>query len=53
MAYMANGSGLAMALAEAVFRKEIKFHFCKEQVINKSASVIFGLVRLFIFSYNR
>ena len=30
-----------------------KFHFCKRQVINKSASVILGLIRLIILSYNR
>ena len=53
MAYRANGSGLAMVLAGPVFLKEIIFHFCKKQVTSKSASVILGLVRLFIFSYNR
>ena len=33
--------------------EKIKVHFYKKQVIKKSASVIFGLVRLIILSYNR
>ena len=38
-------------LAGPVFLKvKIKFHFYKRQVINKSACVIFGLVRLIILS---
>ena len=32
---------------------KIKFQFYIKQVINKSASVIFGLVRLTILSYDR
>ena len=39
--------------AAPVFSKVKKFHFYKKQVINKSASMIFGLVRLSILSYNR
>ena len=36
-------------LAGPVFLKvKIKYHFYKKQAINKSASVIFGLVRLII-----
>ena len=30
-----------------------KIHFYKKQEINKSAGVIFGLVRLIVLSYNR
>ena len=41
-------------LAEPLlFKVKIKFHFCKKQVINRSASVIFRLVRLIILLYNR
>ena len=32
---------------------KMKFNFYKKQVIDKSASEIFGLVRLIILSYNR
>ena len=32
--------------------KKIKVHFYKKQVIKKSASVIFGLVRLILLGYN-
>ena len=43
-----------LVLARPVFLKvKIKFHFYIKQVINKSVSVIFGLVRLSILSYNR
>ena len=39
-------------LAGPVFLKvEMKFHFYKKQVVNKGASMIFGLVRLLILSY--
>ena len=33
--------------------KKIIFHFYKKEVINKSSSVTFELVRLIILSYNR
>ena len=48
-------NGLAApALAGSIFLKvKIKVHFYKKQLIKKSASVIFGLVRLIILSYNR
>ena len=36
-----------------LFKVKINFHFCKKQVINRSASVIFRLVRLIILLYNR
>ena len=32
---------------------KIKFHFCKKQVMNRNASVIFRFVRLIILLYNR
>ena len=50
-----NGTGLAApVLAGPVFLKvKIKFHFYKNRVISKSTSVIVGLVRLIILSYNR
>ena len=32
---------------------KIIFHFFEMQVINKSASVILGLIRITILSYNR
>ena len=35
-----------------LFKVKIKFHFCKKQVMNRSASVIFRLVRLIILLYN-
>ena len=36
-----------------LFMVKVKFHFCKKQVVNRSASVIFRLVRLIILLYNR
>ena len=36
-----------------LFKVKIKFHFCKKQVMNRSASVIFRLVRLITLLYNR
>ena len=44
----ASGNGpAALILAAPVFLKiKINFHFCKKQVVNKSASVIIDLVRL-------
>ena len=52
---MAGGNvPAALVLAGPVFLKvKMKFNFYKKQVINKGASVIFGLVRLIILSYNR
>ena len=45
-----NGQA-APVLAGPVFLKvKIKFNFFKKKVINKSTSVIFGLVRLVILS---
>ena len=32
---------------------KMKLHFCKKQAINRSASMIFRLVRLIILLYNR
>ena len=51
----AGGNGpAAPVLAGPVFLKvKVKFHFYNKQVINITASVIFGLVRLIILSYNR
>ena len=44
----------APILARPVFLKvKIKVHLYKKQLIKKSASVIFGVVRLIILSYNR
>ena len=50
-----SGNGLAApVLAGPVFLKvKMKFNFYKKQVINKSSSVIFVLVKLTILSYNR
>ena len=55
MVFRAGGNGLAApVLAGPVFLKvKMKFNFYKKQVINKSASVIFVLVKLTILSYNR
>ena len=36
-----------------LFKVKIKCYFCKKQVMNRSASVIFRLVRLIILLYNR
>ena len=51
----ASGGGLAApVLARPVFLKvKINFHFYKKQLINKSASMIFGFDRLNILSSNR
>ena len=51
----AGGIGpAAPVLAGPVFLKvKTKFHFCKRQVINKSASVILKLIKAIILSYNR
>ena len=35
-----------------LFKVKIKFHFCKKQVMNRNASVVFRLVRLIILLYN-
>ena len=44
----------APVLARPVFLKvKMKVHFYKKEVINKSASVVLGLVRLIILSNNR
>ena len=53
--YRAGGIGpAALVLAGPVFLKvKTKFHLCKRQVINKSASVILGLIKAIILSYNR
>ena len=51
----ADGSSpAAPVLATPDFVKiKLKFHFYKTQVMSKSASVNFGVVRLIILSYNR
>ena len=51
----ASGIGAAApVLAGPVFLKvKVKYHFYKKQIIYKSASVIFELVRLIILSYIR
>ena len=53
--YRAGGiSPAAPVLAGPVFLKvKTKFHFCKRQVINKSASVILGLIKAIILHYSR
>ena len=53
--FRASGNGpVAPVLAGPVSSqgKKIKVHFYKKQVIKKSASMIFGLVRLIILGYN-
>ena len=53
--FRASGNGpAAPVLAGSVFLKvkKIKVHYYKKQVIKKSASVIFGLVRLILLGYN-
>ena len=49
------GAGLAgpVLAGPLLFKVKIKFHFCTKQVMNRSASVIFRLVRLIILLYNR
>ena len=49
------GAGLAgpVLARPLLFKVKIKFHFCKKQVMNRSASVILRLVRLIILLYNR
>ena len=46
----AGGNGLA---APSFSHGKNKIPFCKKQVINKSVSVIFGLVGLIILNHNR
>ena len=46
-----NQSGLAALVFVSI--SQGKFHFYKKQVMNKSSSVIFRLVRLIILGYNR
>ena len=54
-----NASGLAEVIRLLWFwpnqfsQGKNKVHFYKKQVMNKSASVVFGLVRLIILRYNR
>ena len=48
----AGPAGLVLA-GPLLFKVKIKFHFCKKQVMNRSASVILRLVRLIILLYNR
>ena len=48
-----NGSAAPVLAKPVSLKVKIKFHFYNKQVINKSASVIFGLVRHIILSYNR
>ena len=52
--YGASGSGLAaLVLAQSLYLKvKTKLHFTNKQVINESASVVFGLVRFIVLSYN-
>ena len=45
-----NGPPVQVLAAPVFFKVKMNF---KKQVINKNASVIFGLVRLTILSYNR
>ena len=48
------GAGPASpVLAGSLLFVKNKFHFFKKQVMNRSASVIFRLVRLIILLYNR
>ena len=52
--YRGIGTGPAgRFLARPHFQDKIKFHFCKKQVMNRCASMIFRLVRLIILLYNR
>ena len=53
--YRAGGNCPAAPVLAGPFflNVKIKCNFYKKQVINKSACVIFGLVRLIILSYNR
>ena len=51
----ADGSSPAAAVLARpdVLKIKLKFHFYKTQIMSKSASVNFGLVRLIILSYDR
>ena len=53
--FRGGGNGLtAQVLARPVFLKVKKYvHFNEKQIVKKSASVIFGLVRLILLDYNR
>ena len=53
--YIGIGAGLAgpVLAGPLLFKIKIKFNFCKKQAMNRSASVIFRLVRLIILLYNR
>ena len=53
--YIGVGAGPAgqVLAGPLLFKVKTKFHFCKKQVMNRSASVILRLVRLIILLYNR
>ena len=53
--YIGVGAGPAgQVLARPLLSKvKMKLHFCKKQEMNRSASMIFRLVRLIILLYNR
>ena len=53
-AFIGTGTGPAGLFGwTTTFKVKMKFHFCKKQVINSSASVMLGLVRLVISLYNK
>ena len=55
ISYIGVGAGPAgpVLAGPLLFKVKVKFHFCKKQVMNRSASVIFRLVWLIILLYNR
>ena len=48
-----NGPSAPVLARPVLLEVKMKFNFYKKQVLNKSASVIFGLVRLITLSYSR
>ena len=48
-----NGLAAPVLAGPVYLKVKIKFHFYRNRVISKSTSVIVGLVRLIILSYNR
>ena len=53
-AFIGTGTGPAgLVWLNHYFQGKMKFHFCKKQLINSSASVMLGLVRLIISLYNK
>ena len=50
---VAAGSAGQVLAGPLLSKAKMKLHVCKKQAINRSASMIFRLIRLIILLYNR